>query len=427
MNAFWRLTLTDLKLYLANRRALVMNLLAPIAIAAFFGYLFGGSHEPPARLPVAISDQDRSVLSRQIVAAFSADSNLAVQALDEAAALAQVRAGKLNAVVVIPSGFGAAAGAAMFRQDDKPRIAIHYDPSQSVALQMVRGLLAQSVMQNVGAALFNAADSTLPQLRADVASSTRMSAAARQDILEILDVTTRLNERQKRESAADGMSAGVGMSLPYALEEREVRASDDIPYNSYAHSFAGMSVQFVLMMGVELGVGLLALRRLGLWRRLRAAPLGKAQLLGSRVAMASLTAIILMAVIYAAAMAVFGVRIQGSVPGFIGVVLAFAVLTGSLGLLIAAIGRTPEATRGLAIFLTLILVMLGGAWVPSFVFPAWLQQLTAFVPTRWAVDGLDAMTWRGLGFDAAVWPIAAMLALSAVCLLVAVRAFEWEE
>ena len=48
------------------------------------------------------------------------------------------------------------------------------------------------------------------------------------------------------------------------------------------------------------------------------------------------------------------------------------------------------------------MVMLGGAWVPSFVFPEWLQTVSLFVPTRWAVDGLDAMTWRGLGLDAAL-------------------------
>jgi ABC-2 type transport system permease protein len=96
------------------------------------------------------------------------------------------------------------------------------------------------------------------------------------------------------------------------------------------------------------------------------------------------------------------VRIDGSVPASSASPIAFALLTSSFGLLIAAIGKTPEATRGLAIFATLIMVMLGGAWVPSFVFPQWLQTASLVVPTRWAVDGLDAMTWRGLGVDAAV-------------------------
>jgi len=82
--------------------------------------------------------------------------------------------------------------------------------------------------------------------------------------------------------------------------------------------------------------------------------------------------------------------------------------------LIAAFGKTPEAARGLSIFATLIMVMLGGAWVPAFLFPHWLQTLTLIMPTRWAVDGLDAMTWRGLGLNAALPSMAVQLGFTAL-------------
>ena len=77
--------------------------------------------------------------------------------------------------------------------------------------------------------------------------------------------------------------------------------------------------------------------------------------------------------------------------------------------------------------LTLLLVMLGGAWVPTFVFPDWLQSLTQFVPTRWAIDGFEAVTWRAQGIEATLLPIAAMLGLSAVLGALAVHFFRWEE
>jgi ABC-2 type transport system permease protein len=115
------------------------------------------------------------------------------------------------------------------------------------------------------------------------------------------------------------------------------------------------------------------------------------------------------------------------VIGFLGVAMAFSVMTASFGLLIASVGRTPEATRGLAIFVTLILVMLGGAWAPTFIFPQWLQTVSLAAPTRWAVDGFDAMTWRGLGMEAALMPIGVMLAVSAVCGVIAARRFAWHE
>ncbi len=140
-----------------------------------------------------------------------------------------------------------------------------------------------------------------------------------------------------------------------------------------------MGVQFILLMGVDMGVGLLLMRRMGLWKRLRAAPLSRAQLLGSRIASCAPIGLIVFAVVYAVAVAFFGVRISGSVPGFVAVLVAFAMLTSSFGLMIAALGRTPEATRGLAILATLLMVMLGGAWVPSFIFPPWLQNVSMWM------------------------------------------------
>ena len=112
--------------------------------------------------------------------------------------------------------------------------------------------------------------------------------------------------------------------------------------------------------------------------------------------------------------------------GFLGVCAAFALMTAGFGMLIATVGKTPEATRALSIFATLIVVMLGGAWIPMFLFPQWLQKLTYIVPTRWAMDGLEGMTWRGLGFAAAIPPIGALLLFAAVFGTLAVVRFRWE-
>ena len=375
MNAFTALVRKDLLLHFSNRRAVIMSIVAPILIAAFFGSLFGDKGAKPANIPVAVTDLDRSEVSARVVAALHADTTLTVSDAPAGEALAQVRAGTLRAAVVLPAGFGDQARAALFMGARKPEVVLHYDPSQATVLPLVRGLLAQHVM----------------------------SAMAR------------------------SASTGPSFSVPFATRELEVGAKPEVRYNSYAHSFAGMGVQFVLLMGVDIGVTLLLMRRMGLWKRLRAAPLTRTTLLGSRIASAALIALIVFAVIYAVAFAVFGVRVEGSVIGFAAVLIAFALLAASFGLLIAAIGRTPEATRGLAILATLLLVMLGGAWVPSFIFPAWLQTASLFVPTRWAIDGLDAMTWRGLGLQAAVLPVVVMLGFSAAFTALAVQRFAWDE
>lgn len=82
-----------------------------------------------------------------------------------------------------------------------------------------------------------------------------------------------------------------------------------------------------------------------------------------------LIGMLILAVVFAFARFVFDVKVEGSLAGFIGVCAAFSLMTAGYGMLIAAIGRTPEAARGLATLATLLMVMLSGAWVPSFLFP----------------------------------------------------------
>ena len=435
MNAFIALLRKDLVLYFSNRRSVIMSIAAPILIAAFFGSLFGGGDSKPANIPVAITDLDHSELSMKIVAAMRADSALTVVDANEAEALAQVKAGTLRVAVTLPAGFGANAGRALFGGAEKPVIVLHYDPSQSMVLPLVRGLLAQHVMENVSQSVFSTSSPLLKDMREQATGNAQIPAARRNELVAMFDSIARVQaasgsagaEPAPAAASAVVASNGIGFSVPFSTREVEASSKPEIHYNSYSHSFAGMGVQFILLMGVDLGVGLLTMRRLGLWKRLRAAPLSRSKLLGSRIASTALIALIVFGVIYAVAFAFFKVRVEGSVIGFVAVLVAFALLTASFGLLIAALGKTPDATRGLAILATLLLVMLGGAWVPSFIFPQWLQTVSLFVPTRWAIDGLDAMTWRGQGLDAAVLPALVMLGFTAVFGALAIARFEWEE
>lgn len=426
MQALLALVRAELKLHFSNRRAVLLSIVAPILIAAFFGSLFG-SDSKMAGIAVGVVDLDGSPLSQRVVAALQAEASLKTTVTDEADALAQVRAGKLRAVAILPKGLGEQAGGAMFGGANKPEIALHYDPSQATVLAVVRGLLAQTLMQEVSRSTLSPAG--LADMQRQVSGAASMPEAQRADLTRMFDA---IGTVQRHDAAASASAPeGGGLSMPYTTREIEAVQSTanaaPVAYNSYAHSFAGMGVQFILMAGVDMAVGLLLMRRLGLWKRLRAAPLSRAQLLGSRIVASTLISLIVFTVIYAVAIAAFGVRVLGSWAGFALVLVCFSLLTASFGLLVAALGRTPEATRGLAILATLLMVMLGGAWVPAFIFPEWLQTVSLAVPTRWAVDALDAMTWRGLGFGDALLPSAVMLGFSAVFALVAVWRFRWEE
>lgn len=417
----------DLLLFFSDPRAVILTFAVPIAIASFFGAIFSGpkTDAQQARIPIAIVDQDGSAVSAGIVASAQADKTFTVRTATADEARDQVRRGRSTVGVIIPKGFGDAAGRAFFSGGDKPQVDLLYDPSHAMELAMVRGILTQHVMEAVSKEMFSGpggrkvVDDAIKSL-----DKTGMPPAQQKVLGEMLKSVQTFYGQQDA-GGAGGRAPGFGM--PYQVREEAVTARANFPYNGYAHSFAGMGIQFILFAAASLGIEILLERQLGLWKRLRSAPLSKLTLLGGRVVSMTLVSLMSLLVSFGFAMIVFGVRIHGSVIGFLGVVTASAFMAATFGLMIAALGRTPAATRGITTFAILIMVMLGGAWVPTFVFPAWLQQVTVIVPARWAVDGLDAMTWRGIGLSGAVAPTLVLLGFAALFWTVAVMRFRWEE
>ena len=200
--------------------------------------------------------------------------------------------------------------------------------------------------------------------------------------------------------------------MPYTVKEEAMTAGANVAYNGYAHSFAGMAIQFLLFAMANIGVEMLLERQRGLWSRLRSAPISKTTLLLGKAVSGALISLMILLVSFGFAMIVFKVRIHGSVLGFLGISIACAVMASTFGLLVAALGNSPATARGVTTLAVLMMVMLGGAWVPTFIFPAWLQQFTLIVPVRWAVDGLDAMTWRGIGLGGAMMPVLVLIAFA---------------
>ncbi len=442
MTAMLALIRKDLLLFLGNRRSLMMTILAPILIAAFFGSLFG-SESKVSLVPIGVTDLDRSELSASILSSLRKDASIKLSELSAEQALQEVRAGKLRAAFTLPKGFAEQAPRALFGVGQKPEIVLVYDPSQATVLPLVRGLLAQHVMQPVSQSAFSPGSNSVTGMREQVQQSQQLDPTQRSELVTMFESIARVQQRSAASpasgasgaasGAASGTTSGTGSGQPFSTREVEAAGSDALRqqqgtgYNSYAHAFAGMGVQFILLMGVDVGVTFLLLRRSALWLRLRAAPLSRAQLLGSRMLSCALIALGVFIVIFGVAIAVFGVRIYGSWIGLLAVMAAFALMTASFGMMIAAIGGTPDATRGLAIMVTLLLVMVGGAWVPSFLFPPWLQTVAAWTPIHWAVEGLDAMSWRAQPLSAALTPVAALLGFAAVFAAMALSRFRWNE
>jgi ABC-2 type transport system permease protein len=132
VSAFAALVRRDLRLFFMDRRAVTMSFVAPILIASFFGYLFGGvTKQNATKIDVAVVDLDGSEVSRQVIAALAADPTFDVKARDLDPARERVRAGKDSVALVFPKGFGENAPRALYQPGGKPEVQLLFDPSHT--------------------------------------------------------------------------------------------------------------------------------------------------------------------------------------------------------------------------------------------------------------------------------------------------------
>jgi len=322
VSAVWALVRNELRLYRHDRRAVIVGVLVPILISAFFGYIFGGARQSDSgRVAVAVVNEDPAPLAAAIVAALKTDTALEVALVDRSEAERLVRRGKVHVAVVIPANLSAQATRALFTARDRPSVEFLIDASERMSGQVVQGLFAEHAMQEISKDAFSGAHSTavLQQAIAAFESRGASSETEREDLHLLLEAIDRLNRHETASSDPDNLGLSRGLAMPYEVATLAVGDPARADYNSYAHSFAGMSVQFILFGGIDAGVLLLLLRERGIWQRLRSAPLSRSQLLLARVIATSLISLFQFAVIFTVAILVFRVRIGGSVPGFLAV------------------------------------------------------------------------------------------------------------
>src|SRR4051812_10080241 len=172
-----------------------------------------------------------------------------------------------------------------------------------------------------------------------------MPAGEKSELKDLLQSVSRYNQRPQAKDQAGG---GGGLKIPFDTVDEAVTAKQGVDYNPYAHAFGGMAGQFIFFFGGDVGVGVFLGRQGGVWKRFASAPLSKWTLLGSRVVSATLIVMLILTVVFGFARITFGVKIEGSLPGFLAVAAAFGLMTSTYGLLIAALGKTPQAARGLS-------------------------------------------------------------------------------
>jgi ABC-2 type transport system permease protein len=167
-------------------------------------------------------------------------------------------------------------------------------------------------------------------------------------------------------------------------------------------------------------------RNTRLLRRLQLAPVPTGTLVAARVTVTVLIALAQMAIFVGVGAAFFGLRLTGSWPAAIPLLVVGTLCFMAVGLLSGAVAKTTEGAVNMANFLVLPMAFLSGSFFPLDSAPDWLQSVSRLLPLRWLNDGMMDVMVRGETASAVLLPMAVLAGFAVVVTALAAKLFRWD-
>ena len=175
-------------------------------------------------------------------------------------------------------------------------------------------------------------------------------------------------------------------------------------------------------MGLPLAVS--GLREMKILKRLRVTPVSPVFVFGVELAMYAVYCAVSIATLSAAAL-LWGVRLRGSLPDFLGSWLLTMLSTLSVGMLVGGAAKDTGQAGVIASILYFPMLVFPGTTLPIEVMPAAMRKAVSVLPMT---QGLTMMknTFSGISAGSSLLPVGVMLGLTIVCTVLAVCFFRWE-
>ncbi len=194
------------------------------------------------------------------------------------------------------------------------------------------------------------------------------------------------------------------------------------PLSPFAYVAPADLVLFLGITVLLLSSGLVEARRLGIMRRLAAAPVLRRSVSAAQIVSSLVVAVVQSAGLLLIGRVIFGVH-WGN-PLAVGLVLALlSVSYAGASQLLGTRARSEEQAISLAVVLGIVGGMLGGCMYPLDVVGAPIRAVGHLVPQAWAMDAFVKLIFNNGGFVAVLPEAAALAVFAAVLLGLATRSY----
>jgi len=373
------ITRKDLLILLKDRGSLLLAFLLPVVfILAFSLADIAGASSTNEAVALAVVNADPGTAGQQLLDGLTA-GGLRVEAWSEQDAQRALAAGDLARYLVIPadlSDVGLDHAATL-------RLVTHPD-ADARTTEAVRSVVAGAAGELALRLQLVAAFEGLGALLRAAAPEVQAFAP---------DATTALAEPPGDRDATSPL---------IAIEETVPRFADEqVDLNSTLLRVPGFTVLFVFLTAQSVAASIFIEKRQGTFRRLLAAPVGRASLLVGKMLPNLIIGLAQIAVIFAVGrwiLPLLGLErltFGRDAFGLIVTSVVVALCSTSVGMLIAGLCRTEAQVSGFSMVLLWVMGALGGSFYPTFLMSGFLRTASALVPHSWALRAYNGLLVEG--------------------------------
>lgn len=404
----WFIALKDLRLFAADRMALLFGLLFPFLFATMFYFLLQGIGGEDKRVELHLVTREGSGgMSQQIIRAMETKDETQLKPgepkivwdKDYDQACRAVEQKKLAGFLAFPTDF---TEGIMMGYGTKLEIVVN---SQSTHMEAALKGLARGIAARVG--------------------SQRVATSATIGLLVERGIASgNLNNisqtiQQTLSQMIGGQRGPTQSFITFDIQKKgEVEAKN--PSNYVIPGYLVMFVFFTAALGAEL---IVRERQNQTLERLLASSVRREAILGGIFAGTAAKGLIQIVIFWVVGLLVFKMELGPATGGVILLSFLMVIMSSAFSIMLATLVRTQRSAGAVGVLTSLILAPLGGCWWPLFITPKGMQFLAKFTPHGWATAGFNKLMVFGAEFGSADPNMLALFGFTIVFGIIAIWRF----
>ena len=202
---------------------------------------------------------------------------------------------------------------------------------------------------------------------------------------------------------------------PLGVTSTVANTNIDSGYDPMKHSMIGFTI-FFSMYTMVFSIGtILSDKQYKTWERMLISPVPMTSILCGTMTVSFLVGIIQMTVLILGGKYLIGIDWGESTAGIMMVTTVFVFTVTSMGLMLSGIVKTQAQLGAMTPVVLTSTSMLGGCmWPLEIVNNKALLFLAELTPQKWAIQGMESIAAKGMGFEAAIMPTIVLLAMGII-------------